>query len=68
MKVEIDQSGKIENTNRPTVIGFSNSETGSLILPAKEKKLLNNYFKKCGRPRLFIFLVFSAQIVDIVKI
>lgn len=28
MRIEIDQSGKIENTNRPTVVGFSNSETG----------------------------------------
>jgi hypothetical protein len=32
MKIEIDQSGKIEDTHKPTVVAFSNEESGTLII------------------------------------
>ncbi|MBD3279668.1 MAG: hypothetical protein GF390_03080 [Candidatus Pacebacteria bacterium] len=42
MKLEIDQSGKVEYTSHDTVLAFSNGKQGSIFLPAKDKKILLN--------------------------
>ena len=42
MKIEIDQSGKVEETNKPTVIGFSNSLQRTILITAKEKQKLQD--------------------------
>ena len=38
MRIEIDQSGKIENTNKPKVIAFTGDKNKSLIIFAGEKQ------------------------------
>jgi len=49
MRIEIDQSGKIENTAKPTVIAFSGKRDKSLIIFAGEKQKLQNHFRKIGK-------------------
>ena len=39
MIIEIDQSGKIENTSKNTAIAFSNDISGSILIPAKSWKV-----------------------------
>lgn len=67
MKIEIDQSWKIEKTNKTTVLAFSNSKNGVVILKSKEKKLVQKYFREIGKPRLFTHLCFAALIFILIK-
>ena len=67
MKIEIDQSGKIEDTNRLTVIAFSNDHSKSLLITAKDKKSIQSIFRKINQPRIFISQVFAAAVYYIAK-
>ncbi len=62
MKIEIDQSGKIENTNRMTVIAFSNSRNDAIIITSREKKKVQRYFRSLGKNKLFVILTFCVCI------
>ena len=67
MKIEIDQSGKIENTHKPTVIGFSNTKNKTIIIFATEKQKLLRYFRKIGKQKVFIYIVFATLICLLLK-
>lgn len=67
MRIEIDQSGKIENTNRPTVVAYSNKENGVLIILAKDKKSIQKYFRRIGKPKLFIYFTFIALVFCLIS-
>jgi len=67
MRLEIDQSGKVEKTNQPTVIGISNKDSITIILPKKEKQKLQKIFRELGRPKLFVLKVFAALTVIALK-
>lgn len=62
MKYQIDQSGKIEQTSKNTVIAISNSFSKSIILKAKDKRALKDIYRTAGKPRVFVIQVFSALI------
>lgn len=62
MRVEIDQSGKIEDTNRDTILAFSNNQKYSLKISSKVKRQLQEIFRRKGKIRIFIFRVFAAGI------
>jgi len=62
MTAEIDQSGKIEQTNLDTIIALSNNIHYSLILPKRVKRTLQSLFRDKARPRMFIYQTFSALI------
>ena len=67
MRIEIDQSGKIENTNKPTVVGFSNKESGIVLITPKDKKAIQKYFRDIGKPKLFIYITFVALVFYLIK-
>lgn len=67
MKIEIDQSGKIENTNRKTIIAFSNGTSGAIVISAKDKLAIQRYFRKIGKPRLFIHITFVVLMYLLIK-
>ncbi len=67
MRIEIDQSIKIENTNKSTVLAFSNNKNGALIISAREKKLIQKFFRQIGKPRLFAHLTFAAGVYLLIK-
>ncbi len=67
MKIEIDQSGKIEHTNRKTIIAFSNSNNGAIVISGNDKKTVQRYFRSIGKPRLFIYVAFVALIYLLIK-
>ena len=61
MHIEIDQSGKIEQTDMDTIVAFRNSEQYSVLLKKKIKvDILNRYRNKFKdvHYRLFAILVF----------
>lgn len=67
MKIEIDQSGRVEYTSQPTVIAFSNSENRSVIINSKDKKYLQQLFRKAGKSNIFVYKTFSVLIFYLIK-
>ena len=67
MQIEIDQSGKIENTHKPTVVGFSNNKNKTVIILATEKQKLQKYFRKVKKPHVFKYKVFAILIFVLLK-
>jgi hypothetical protein len=61
--IDIDQSGKIEDTGVDTVIGAANSSwQKSLRLPAREKRKLQQIFREAGKSGTFPYRIFAALI------
>jgi hypothetical protein len=67
MKIEIDQSGKIENTNKLTVISYSNKINKSILITSKDKKSIQSVFRKIGQPKLFVYKLFAVAIFILIK-
>ena len=62
MSLQIDQSGKIEDTAKDTVIAFSNSTSESVYVSKKIKRQIQEYFRKIGKPELFVDKTFAIVI------
>jgi len=67
MNYQIDQSGKIEQTNKDTVIAYSNSTKRAVLIPRKLKRLVQEVFRLHGFTRLFIYYLFSVGIYYLLK-
>lgn len=67
MKVEIDQSGKVEYTQHDTVVALANGTKTSLLLPAKEKRILQRQFREIGKPRIYVVRVFSLLVTWLLR-
>ncbi len=67
MKIEIDQSIKIENTNKTTCIAFSNSINHVASISAREKKKVQTFFRKTGKRRMFVLFTFTAMVYLLIK-
>lgn len=63
MIVEVDQSIKIEQTHKDTVIGIANGRRIAVVIPRKVKRRLRDEFRGVGRRRLFAYRVFIAGVV-----
>ncbi len=64
MLYEIDQSGKIENTSKHTIlcIASENDYSYSILLSSNIKKQLQAHFRRAGQSRNFILYTFAALI------
>jgi hypothetical protein len=67
MKVFVDQSGKVEDTSKPTVVAFTNKERFVVKIRPKVKRQLQEIFRRRGKTRLFIYRTFSALIFLLIK-
>lgn len=67
MRVEVDQSGKIEATNKPTVVCFSDGESQTLLIEAKDKQQLQRIFCEAGKPKMFVIQTFSYLLYLLLK-
>ena len=67
MKIEIDQSGRIEYTNRLTVIAYSNKTNRSLLITAKNKQKIQAIYRKIGQPRVFAVKVLAVAIFVLIR-
>ena len=64
---QIDQSGKIEQTERHTVIAFTNSKNYSVLLKKTEKRLLQRFFKDAESLNYFPYFTFAVLIAILIK-
>jgi len=67
MRIEIDQSGKIENTSKNTIIAFSNGEFKSIFISAKDKREVQKVFRSAGKQKVFIYRIFAILIFLLIK-
>lgn len=67
VKFQVDQSGKIEQTNINTVIALSNTKNFSIILKKKDKRILEKTFKKMGKAKSYPYIVFAALVAVLLK-
>lgn len=67
MKIEIDQSNKIENLNKDTIIGLSNSKVFTIRIKRQIKRKLKEEFRRKGQPQLFVFRTFIAGVVLLLR-
>jgi len=65
MKLFVDQSGKVEDTSKNTVLAFSNKINGSILIKAVEKRKLLRMFREQNRPKIFTFQLFSILIYEL---
>ncbi len=59
MSFMIDQSGKIEQTNKNTILCFSNNIHDTIIIKARSKRQLQEIFRRNGQIRNYILFTFS---------
>lgn len=67
MKIEIDQSIKLENTSKTTFIAFSNSINHVISISACEKKKIQTYFRRVGKPKVYVVITFTALIFLLIR-
>lgn len=67
MRVEIDQSGRIEYTRKPTVLAFSNSKQYSIMISASEKQYLQRIYHKAGKSRILMIKTSAVLIYLLIK-
>ena len=70
MRIEINQSNKIEHTSKDTIIGLSNERSYTILINRKIKRQLQEEFRKQGKPRLFVYrtLFKYAQIKNLSQV
>lgn len=67
MRIEIDQSGKVEDTRINTVIAFSDEKSKSILIDRREKRELQKIFRENNRGHVFIFKTFAILIFLLIK-
>jgi len=67
MNIEIDQSNKVEQTDKDTIIGVSNGKSFTILIDRKIKRKLQEEFRRQGKPRLFVYRTFIAGVVLALK-
>ena len=67
MRIEIDQSGKIEKTNKITVVAYSNNKSGSILISGKDKQKIQSFYRKKGQPKIFRYKLFALLIFVLIK-
>ena len=68
MKCYIDQSGKVENTSKLTVVAYANGKMRSLKISAVEKRKLLVVMKRLdGLSATYVYKVFAALIFLLIK-
>lgn len=68
MKYQIDQSGKIEDTKRLTIVAFANGKTRTLKISGREKQRLIKTMRALDYPKkTFIFKAFAGLVFLLLK-
>jgi hypothetical protein len=67
MKIQIDQSLKLERTEKDTVVAFSNHIFASVLIKAKDKREVQRIFRQAGEPKTFVYKLFAILIFVLIK-
>lgn len=68
MKYEVDQSGRIEETNRHTIIAVVNNEFSYTVkIDSKVKRSIQKKFQRKGKPKMFGVYGFASGVIILIK-
>lgn len=67
MKIEVDQSGKIEQTSLDTILALSNDIHYTLVLRKRTKRILQTVFRSQNKQRMFIYITFAVLVAILLK-
>jgi hypothetical protein len=67
MTYYIDQSGKIEDTAKDTVLAYANGKPYAVFISKRHKRRIQELFRRCGLPRLFVYYLFAAGLFYLLK-
>lgn len=67
MRIEIDQSGKIEDTHKLTVLAYSNKISKSILITARDKQAIQKYYRSVGQPKIFVYKLFAVLIYVLIE-
>ena len=68
MSYQIDQSGKVEDTNKLTIVAFANDKVKSLKISGIEKQKLVKIMRAHDYPKkTFIYKIFAALVFLLLK-
>jgi len=67
VKIQIDQSGKIEQTNKATVLCLSNKTWDTVFIKARTKRQIQEIFRRNGQTKNFVIFTFSACLSLLIK-
>lgn len=67
MTCHIDQSNKVEQTEKDTVIALSNGVRLTILMRANDKRILQQVFRQRGEQRNFILYTFSLLVIHLFK-
>ena len=67
MQIEIDQSGKIDQTNLDTVIALTNGTKYTLLFKKKDKRIVEKEFRKLKLQKIFMVIIFANLVAYVIK-
>ena len=67
MTIEVDQSGKIENTSVITILAFSNHVNDYVYIKPLCKRSLKRYLKEKQKTRSYVYKTFSVLLYLLIK-
>lgn len=68
MRVEVDQSGKIEQTGKDTALAFSDGISYAVLIPARVKQEAIHALRAAGKRGLGVYLpLFAAALYQLLK-
>ena len=64
-KIEVDQSVRVEELTRDTILGIANERVSfTIVIPRRAKRVLHEKFRRQGKPKKFAPYVFAAAISE----
>lgn len=64
-RIEVDQSSRIEELTRDTILGVANEQViFTLIIPRRAKRVLYEKFRREGKPKKFAPYVFAVAVSE----
>ena len=69
VRIEIDQSGKVEDASHKTVVAYADSKnkTKSVLVSARTKRRIQELYRTTGRSKLYIYYIFSILLFHLTK-
>lgn len=64
---DVDQSNKVEQTEKDTVVALSNGVKLTILMRSKDKRFLQEVFRSRGEPRNFVLFTFSLLLTRLLK-